>query len=62
MDVENYTYPFMLGPEAVLSKVVHALESDKPRARYFVTKPTYVFAVLKRILPGFMLDAILARI
>ncbi|MEQ8427252.1 MAG: SDR family NAD(P)-dependent oxidoreductase [Gammaproteobacteria bacterium] len=62
MDVENYTYPFMLGPEAVLARVVHALESKKPKARYFVTKPTYAFAFLKRILPGFVLDAILSRI
>lgn len=62
MDVENYTYPFMLGPEAVLARVEQALQSNKPGARYFVTKPTYGFAILKRILPGFMLDAILSRI
>ncbi len=62
MDVENYTYPFMLGPEAVLDKVLHALDSKSPKARYFVTKPTYGFALLKRILPGFMLDAILSRV
>ncbi len=62
MDVDNYTYPFMLGPEAVLEKVVHALDSSRPKVRYFVTTPTYGFAFLKRILPGFMLDTILKRI
>jgi len=54
--------PFTLGPEAVLKKVVHALESDKPKARYCVTFPTYLFAFLKRILPGSFLDKILVRV
>ena len=43
--------PFTLGPEAVLSKVRHALESKRPRPRYRVTFPTYLFYALKRILP-----------
>ena len=54
--------PFTLGPEAVLKKVIHALESEKPKARYYVTFPTYLFAFLKRILPGFLLDKILVRV
>ncbi len=59
---DNYTVPFSLGPEAVLSKVVHALESNKPKARYYVTFPTYLFSFLKRVLPVALLDKILVRI
>ena len=58
----KYNAPFSLGPEVVLKHVVHALESDNPKARYLVTFPTYLFAVLKRILPEFLLDKILARV
>jgi NAD(P)-dependent dehydrogenase (short-subunit alcohol dehydrogenase family) len=51
--------PFTLGPEAVLERAVHALESSRPRPRYYVTKPTYVFAWCKRMLPIRWLDSIL---
>ena len=51
--------PFTLGPEAVLERAVHALESGRPRPRYYVTKPTYIFAWCKRLLPIRWLDSIL---
>jgi len=51
--------PFTLPAEAVLGKVVHALESRRPRVRYPVTVPTYGFAVLKRLLPVSWLDRLL---
>ncbi len=54
--------PFTLGPEAVLDKVVHALESKRPKARYYVTIPTYLFGYLRRILPTRALDWILLRV
>lgn len=54
--------PFTLGPEAVLEKLIHALESPRPRARYPVTKPAHFFAVAKRLLPGAWLERILGRI
>jgi NAD(P)-dependent dehydrogenase (short-subunit alcohol dehydrogenase family) len=54
--------PFTLPPEAVLKKVIHALESPRPRIRYYVTVPTYLFAVLKRILPYRALDWVLIRV
>jgi len=54
--------PFTLPPEAVLKKVIHALESKRPRARYAVTFPTHLFAFLKRVLPQRTLDRILYRI
>jgi NAD(P)-dependent dehydrogenase (short-subunit alcohol dehydrogenase family) len=53
---------FTLGPEAVLAKVVTALESPRPRPRYYVTFPTYLFAGLKRILSQRMLDRVLAGV
>jgi NAD(P)-dependent dehydrogenase (short-subunit alcohol dehydrogenase family) len=52
---------FKRGPEAVFKKLVHALESDKPRARYRVTLPTHAAAWMKRGLPGRLLDRILLR-
>ncbi|MDA8095019.1 MAG: SDR family oxidoreductase [Betaproteobacteria bacterium] len=54
--------PFTLPPEAVLKKVIHALESPRPRARYPVTFPTHLFTGLKRALPGCALDWLLERI
>lgn len=53
--------PFTLPPEAVLKQVIHALESRRPRARYYVTVPTYLFATLRRLLPTRALDAVLRR-
>ncbi len=54
--------PFTLGPEAVVTALVSALESPDPKARYYVTFPTYLFAWLKRLMPTRWLDAILARV
>lgn len=54
--------PFTLPPDAVVKKLVHALESDSPKRRYYVTTPTYFFAVCKRLLPGRWLDALLLKI
>ncbi|MCB1858657.1 MAG: SDR family oxidoreductase [Gammaproteobacteria bacterium] len=54
--------PFTLPPEAVLKRVIHALESPRPKARYYVTFPTYLFGTLKRLLPTATLDRLLRRI
>ncbi len=59
---EGHVVPFTLGPEAVLDKVVHALESKKPKARYYVTFPTYLFGILKRILSVRMMDRVLKKV
>ena len=53
--------PFTLPPEAVLKRVIHALESSRPRARYYVTFPTYLFGNLRRVLPTRWLDWTLNR-
>lgn len=53
--------PFTLPPEAVLEKVVHALENPFPRARYPVTVPAVAFWWLKRLLPIRAMDRLLMR-
>lgn len=52
---------FELAPSAVTEKLVHALESKRPRARYYVTTPTHIAGVLKRILSTRLLDKVLLR-
>ena len=52
---------FELGPEAVTAKLVHALESRRPRARYYVTTPTYLMGFARRLLPTRALDWLIAK-
>jgi NAD(P)-dependent dehydrogenase (short-subunit alcohol dehydrogenase family) len=54
--------PFTLPPEAVVKKLQHALESNRPKIRYYVTFPTYLFATLKRLLPHRWLDWIIIKL
>lgn len=54
--------PFTLPPEAVVDKLLHAIESTRPKVRYYVTFPTYLFATLKRLLPHRCLDWILTKV
>jgi hypothetical protein len=54
--------PFTLPAEAVAEKVVHALEAKRPKIRYFVTFPTYLFGTLKRLLPYSVLDKLLIKV
>ena len=58
---EGPAAPFTLPPEAVLKRLIHAVESPRPQARYFVTAPTYLFALLRRLLSTSALDALLHR-
>ena len=54
--------PFTLPPEAVLKRVIHALESKKPKPRYYVTAPTYMFGYLKRFLSVRLMDKLLNKV
>ncbi|MDR5653575.1 SDR family NAD(P)-dependent oxidoreductase [Ruixingdingia sedimenti] len=47
---------FELPPAAVTAKLVRALESPRPRARYYVTTPTHLMGLARRILPTAALD------
>jgi short-subunit dehydrogenase len=53
---------FTLPPEAVLAKLISALESPRPKARYYVTVPTHVMAWARRLLPGRLLDRVLDKV
>ena len=52
---------YKLGPEAVLEKLIHAVEAPRPHARYHVTTPTRYMAIARRILPQRLLDYVLDK-
>jgi len=54
--------PYTLKPEAVLEKVILALEKDNPQPHYYVTIPTYFMGTLKRLLPTRLLDKVVLKL
>lgn len=52
---------FELGPEAVTAKLIRALEDRRPKARYYVTTPTYLMGFARRALPTRALDWLIAK-
>lgn len=58
---EASSTPFTLGPEAVLKPLLAIMKSANPKPRYYVTKPTYIFGYLRRLVSTRLLDRILAR-
>ena len=52
---------FELPASAVTAKLIHALESPNPHARYFVTKATYLMNIARRVLPTAALDWMIRR-
>jgi len=59
---EGPAAPFTLPADAVVEKVIHAMQSKRPKIRYYVTFPTYLFGFLKRILPTSWLDYLLGKV
>ncbi len=53
---------FELPPEAVLKKLQHAVESPKPKPRYYVTTPTYMMGFFRRVLSTRALDRVISGI
>lgn len=53
---------FQLPPSAVTEKLVHALESARPAARYYVTRSTWIAEGMRRFLPTGLRDAVAARL
>lgn len=51
---------FELPPCSVTKKLIHALESPRPKSRYLVTTPTYIAAIMKRFLPFSMVNNLLS--
>lgn len=58
---DNEPTKFELQPQAVVKKLIHAVEAKRPRPRYYVTTPTYLAGIMRRILPTRMLDRVLSR-
>ena len=53
--------PFELSCQATSRRVVHALESRRPKPRYYVTTPTYIVGTLRRLLPTRLLDRVMMK-
>lgn len=53
---------FTKGTDAVIIKLIHAIESSCPRLKYPVTFPAHLFVFLKRVLSVRLLDRILLLI
>ena len=53
--------PFELPAAAVTKKLIHALDAPRPRARYYVTFPTYLMGTLKRLLSTSGIDFVASR-
>jgi len=52
---------FELPCSAVTEKLIHALENNSPKPRYYVTTPTHIVGLLKRVLSTRLLDKILNK-
>ena len=52
---------FELPASAVTAKLIHALEAPRPKARYYVTTPTHIAGILRRIMPTRALDWFLTK-
>ena len=52
---------FELPASAVTKKLIHAATAKRPKPRYYVTFPTYLMGVLRRILSTRWLDAVTKR-
>jgi NAD(P)-dependent dehydrogenase (short-subunit alcohol dehydrogenase family) len=52
---------YRLGPDAVLSCLIHATESDRPRPYYRVTYTTKLAALARRVLPSRLHVALMQR-
>jgi NAD(P)-dependent dehydrogenase (short-subunit alcohol dehydrogenase family) len=53
---------FELPASATTKKLIHALESKRPKPRYYVTLPTYLMGTLRRILPTRALDWVIQKV
>lgn len=62
LNKEGAAVPFTLPARAVAEKVIHAVESTRPKCRYYVTFPTHLFGFLKRLLPTRWLDYFLRKV
>ncbi len=52
---------FELPPSAVTQSLIRALEAKRPKARYYVTTPTHLMGLARRVLPARALDWLIAK-
>jgi hypothetical protein len=52
---------FELPPSAVTAKLLRALTVARPKPRYYVTTPTYIMGMLRRVLSSRGLDWLIAK-
>ena len=52
---------FQRPPSAVTKALVHAVEAKRPKARYYVTWPTHIAGIGRRILPTRVLDWVVGK-
>lgn len=53
---------FELPPSAVTAALIHALESRRPKPRYYVTVPTWIAGTLRRVMSTRAMDRVIARL
>jgi NAD(P)-dependent dehydrogenase (short-subunit alcohol dehydrogenase family) len=58
LEAERVPTPFERPPAAVVAKLVHALEAPRPRPRYYVTVPTHIMGLARRVLPTRLMDVL----
>ncbi|MED7819680.1 MULTISPECIES: SDR family NAD(P)-dependent oxidoreductase [unclassified Francisella] len=58
---QNKPVPFNESALSVAKVVEKIINSNKPKSRYYITKATWIMAILKRILPTSILDKILRK-
>lgn len=58
----DHPTPFTGTPQDVLKRVLHALQSPRPKPHYYVTLPTYVLAACRRLFPARLLDSLLRKL
>ncbi|GHF68633.1 SDR family NAD(P)-dependent oxidoreductase [Seohaeicola zhoushanensis] len=59
---ENGPDRFELPASAVTAALLKALESPRPRPRYYVTIPTWIAGTLRRALPSRAMDYVISRL
>jgi NAD(P)-dependent dehydrogenase (short-subunit alcohol dehydrogenase family) len=62
LEAEVVKSPFELEPDAVVTKLVKALEAERPKPRYYVTVPTYLMGAARRLLSTRHMDAFVHRV
>ncbi|MDX1294751.1 MAG: SDR family NAD(P)-dependent oxidoreductase [Sulfurimonadaceae bacterium] len=53
---------FTKNADVVIERVIHALESKKPKPRYYITGATYLLGTFKRLLSTSLLDIVLRKV